>query len=221
MRTVLKHIVANTYKPLLVKYLSKTRVYQYGNLKLEVPPEVFHPGFFFSSQLLLEHVSRSNLYGCSFLEPGAGSGLISFYAAQNGAKVTATDINPVAIEYLYKNSKRNGIDIRIIPSDMFNSIPKEKFDIIAVNPPYYRKDPETWKDHSWYCGKNGEYFSGLFSELHDYIHKDTMVFMVLCDGCDIEMIRSSADTNNFSLKLALTRHSILEKNFIYKIESRS
>lgn len=220
MRTVLKHIVANTYKPLLVKYLSRTRVYRYGNLKLEVPPQVFHPGFFFSSQLLLEYVSRLKLNGHSFLEPGAGSGLISFYAAQNGARVTATDINPVAIEYLHKNSKKNKVDIRVIQSDLFDRIPKEQFDIIAINPPYYRKDPETWKDHAWYCGKNGEFFSRFFNELSYYIHKDSITLMILSEGCDLKMIRSSAERNNFSLNLVLTRQNILEKNFIYKIEKQ-
>lgn len=220
MRTVLKHIVANTYKPLLVKYLSRTRVYRYGNLKLEVPPQVFHPGFFFSSQLLLEFVSRLKLNGYSFLEPGAGSGLISFYVAQNGARVTATDINPVAIEYLHKNSKKNKVDIRIVQSDLFDSLPKEQFDIIAINPPYYLKDPETWKDHAWYCGKNGEYFSRFFNDLSYYIHKDSITLMILSEGCDLKMIRSSAERNNFSLNLVLTRQHILEKNFIYKIEKQ-
>jgi release factor glutamine methyltransferase len=36
------------------------------------------------------------------LELGAGSGLIAIKAAKEGALVTATDINPVAIEYLHK-----------------------------------------------------------------------------------------------------------------------
>lgn len=187
---------------------------------LEVPPQVFHPGFFFSSQLLLEYVSRLNLRGSSFLEPGAGSGLISFYAAQDGARVTATDINPVAIEYLLKNSEKNNVDIRVIHSDLFDCIPKEQFDIIAINPPFYRKDPETWKDHAWYCGKNGEYFSELFNDLSHYIHKDSITLMVLCDGCDLKMIRASAERNNFSLNLVLTKQNILEKNFIHKIEKQ-
>ncbi|HMU47005.1 MAG TPA: methyltransferase, partial [Chitinophagaceae bacterium] len=166
------------------------------------------------------YVSSLSLNGYSLLEPGAGSGLISFYASQNGARVTATDINPVAIEYLQKNSKKNNVEIRVIQSDLFDSIPKEQFDIIAINPPYYRKDPETWKDHAWYCGKNGEYFSRLFNDLSYYTHKDSITLMVLCEGCDLKMIRSYAERSNFLLTLVLTKQNILEKNFIYKIEKQ-
>jgi release factor glutamine methyltransferase len=100
LRTVLKHIVAYTYKPLLVKYLSKTRVYNWEDIKLLIPPEVFHPGFFTSTQLLLQYLKRFSLNERSFLELGAGSGLIAIYAAKKGAMVTATDISPVAYEYL-------------------------------------------------------------------------------------------------------------------------
>src|SRR6476620_8158278 len=139
MNTALRHIVAHTYKPLLVKYLSKTRIYRYKDIRLSVAPEVFHPGFFSSTQLLLQYISKLPLQGKRFLEPGCGSGLISILAAKNGAMVTATDINPVAVEYLKKNSSQNKVDLEIIRSDLFNNIPEQQFDIIAINPPYYKK----------------------------------------------------------------------------------
>src|SRR4029079_10565830 len=109
MNTALKHIVAHTYKPLLVKYLSKTRVYRYKDIRLSIAPGVFHPGFFFSTQLLLQYISKLPLQGKRFLELGCGSGLISIAAAKMGAMVTATDINPLATEYLKENSRRNNV----------------------------------------------------------------------------------------------------------------
>jgi release factor glutamine methyltransferase len=219
LRTVLKHIVGHTYKPLLVKYLSKTRVYQYKELSLAIPPQVFHPGFFSSTRLLLEEVTRLPLEGQRLLELGAGSGLIAIAAAKRKAVVTATDINPVAVEYLHRNSQENNVQLEIIRSDLFTAIPPQQFDIIAVNPPYYRKKAQTWYDHAWYCGENGEYFSNLFRQLREYIHPATIVLMVLCDGCDREMIGAAAVKNDFDLRLRLTRQSLLEKNFIYKIEN--
>ena len=105
MKAALKYIVAHTYKPLLIKYLSKIRIYKYEDIELEISPEVFHPGFFFSTSILLNLVKQLPLQGKSFLEPGCGSGLISIYAARKGAMVTATDINPVAIEFLKKNAR--------------------------------------------------------------------------------------------------------------------
>lgn len=221
MRTVLKHIVANTYKPLLVRYLSKTRTYRYGSIRLEIPPQVFHPGFFFSTQLLLRYISTFPLQNKSFLELGAGSGLISIYAAKKGADVTASDISPIAIEYLHINKTNNNAAIEIVQSDLFEKISSKKFDTIAINPPYYKKQPQTLPDHAWFCGENGEYFSGLFSQLHAYIHEQTEVIMVLCDGCDMEMIERIAGENNFRLALLQTKQNMLEKNFIYKIEKQN
>ncbi|MBC7874672.1 MAG: methyltransferase [Ferruginibacter sp.] len=217
MRTVLKHIVANTYKPLLVKYLSKTRLYHYDDICLEIPPQVFHPGFFSSTQLLLRSINRLSLHKKTLLELGAGSGLIAIQAAKKGALATATDINPVAIEYLGINSVQNKVNLEIILSDHFDGIPVQPFDIIAINPPYYKKQPQTWIDHAWYCGEKGEYFSRLFSQLAGYMHRDTVILMVLCDGCDIPMIEALALSNAFHLQLVHTKQSMLGKNFIYKI----
>jgi len=218
MKTVLKHIVAFTYKPLLVKYLSKIRIYNYENIQLEISPEVFHPGFFFSTKLLLKYIKQLSLRGKRLLEPGCGSGLISIYAAREGAIVTATDINPVAIEFLKKNSRINGVDITIIDSDHFQNLPIQPFDIVAINPPYYRKEPLTAQDYAWHCGENGEYFTKLFKGLKNYLHPASEVYMVLFDGCDVEMISNIAMENDFTIHCVLTAGNLLETNFIYKIE---
>lgn len=218
MKAALKHIVAQTYKPLLEKYLSKTRMYKYGNIKLEIPPQVFHPGFFCSTRLLLNYIKQLPLNGKSFLEPGCGSGLISIYAAKKGANVTATDINPVAIEFLLKNSKQNNVKLEIIQSDLFRDIPEQQFGIIAINPPYYKKQPKTARDYAWYCGENGEYFEKLFTKLNNYIHPRSQVLMVLFDGCDMKMINDLAGQKGFFLECVQTKQTLLEKNFIFKIE---
>lgn len=218
MNTVIKHIVAYTYKPMLVKYLSKTRHYRYKNLRLEIAPEVFHPGFFFSTQLLLQYVSKLMLQQKDVLELGCGSGIISMVAAEKGAIVTATDINQVAVAFLKNNCLRNNLQLHVFKSDLFEAIPEKQFDIIAINPPYYKKDPVTIQDYAWYCGAAGEYFAKLFKTIHRYIHAGTHILMVLFDGCDMEMIHGFAAANNFTLKCVLSKKNMLEKNFIYKIE---
>ena len=219
MKLLLKHIVARTYKPLLAKYLSKTRMYSYGNIRLEIPPQVFHPGFFFSTRLLLRYISALPLQGQRFLELGAGSGLISIYAAKNGAEVTATDINPVAVECLRRNCDQNKVKPEIILSDLFADIPGHSFDIIAINPPYYKKQPQTMADHAWYCGENGEYFEQSFAKLGKYIHKTSIVLMVLSEECDIDMISEIASSHNFYMQKKITKKSVWEHLYIYQIIS--
>jgi len=218
MKGLFKYIVQRTYKPLLVKYLSGTKMYSYKNIRIEVPPEVFHPGFFFSTRLLLKYISRLPLGGKTFLELGAGSGLISVYSALQGAKVTASDINPVSVKALKKNRSLNQTNFRILLSDLFENIPEEPFDIVAINPPYYKKRPVSNLDYAWYCGEEGEYFRVLFKGLQKYIHGTSEVLMVLCDGCDLEMIKGYAASNLLQMNCILSKSNLLEKNFIFRIE---
>lgn len=220
LNTAFRHIVARTYKPLLVKYLAKTRMYRYKDIRLAIAPEVFHPGFFFSTQLLLQYVNSMPLNGKKFLELGCGSGLISIVAAKNGALVTASDINPVAVDFLARNSKENNVEMEIIGSDLFDDIPKQSFDIIAINPPYYKKKPVTPKDHAWFCGEHGEYFSKLFDTLPGYINTGTEIIMVLIEHCDMEMITGFAKKNGFTLRSVYSKKNILEKILIFKIEKQ-
>ena len=220
MNTAIRHIVSRTYKPLLVKYLSKKRIYKYEDIRLEIAPQVFHPGFFFSTQLLLQYIKKIPMYGKRFLELGCGSGLISIIAAKQGAAVTATDINLIAIEFLKENSIRNKVNMELIQSDLFKNVPGQQFDIIAINPPYYKKQPLTAKDYAWFCGEKGEYFSSLFSTLTDHIHSDTEILMVLSDGCDMEMITGYVELHGFGLNCVYSRKNIFETNFIFKIVKR-
>ncbi|MBA2746255.1 MAG: methyltransferase domain-containing protein [Flavisolibacter sp.] len=221
MKEIIKYIVGKTYKPLLVKYLSRTRTYTYQNIVLEVPAEVFHPGFFSSTKLLNQQVSKLNLLNKTFLELGAGSGLISFSAIRKGAIVTSTDINPVAVQYMKINAARMGMHPVIIHSDLFSRIPLQQFDVIAVNPPYYKKHPKSFRDHAWYCGVQGEFFKGFFSGLKYYTHEKTIVYMVLNDDCDMQLIKANAELNGFSLEMMFKARNLVETNFIFKILSHA
>lgn len=218
MRSAIKYFADVVYKPFLKKYLSKTRHYKYKGIELIVPTEVFHPAFFFSTKILLRHVSHLSLEQKTFLELGAGSGLISIFAATQKAIVTASDINPVAIQYLKKNSEVNHVYLTIIHSDLFQNIQPQHFDFIIINPPYYKKQPKNYKDYAWYCGENGEYFYNLFSTLACYINVNSSILMILSDACDFEMIETIASQNNFKLNCVHSEKNLLEKNFIYEVE---
>jgi release factor glutamine methyltransferase len=217
MRKLVKHIVGSTYRPLLVRYLSKTRTYSCKGITLQIPPDVFHPGFFSSTGLLLRYIMKDALSEKTVLELGAGSGLLSIYAARKGAAVVATDISPAATECVRSNALENRVEIQVIHSDLFDRIPRQAFDLILINPPYYKRNPSSVYDYAWYCGENGEYFQKLFSGLSGYIRRESHVLMVLCDGCDLQMIRALAKENSFHLQCVHTSRTMIEKNYIFKI----
>ncbi len=218
MNKIVKLLSKRTVYPLVKKYLSSTRIYNYKGLKLTIPPQVFHPGFFFSSKLMLQYVLTLKLQGKNLLELGAGSGLTSFMAAKKGAVVTATDINKIAIQQLQANQQANNIFFTTIMSDLFDSIRAQQFDVIAINPPYYKKDPTSEADFAWYCGENGQYFSKLFANLKRYLHAGSEVIMILCDECDMAMIEKIAGQDKFKLHLVKKYIKFSEVNYIFKIE---
>jgi release factor glutamine methyltransferase len=219
MQSLVRHIIRYTYKPLLERYLSRPRQYSYKGLVLDIPPEVFHPRFFGSTGLLLRHLQKLEVKAKTVLELGAGSGLLSMVAARKGALVTATDINRTAIRYLLSNKVRNGVALSVIQSDLFQAIPQQCFDVVLINPPYYRGQPRTEKDYAWYCGENGDYFEALFQGLAHYTRKDSKVYMTLCEGCAIEWICERAGSYGWTLQCVHTRLNLVERHYLFQLKN--
>ena len=217
MNRTLKYILSRTYQPVVSRYLRKTRIFRYGDLRLTIPKGVFHPGFFRSTKILLKYLEGLPLAGKRFLELGAGNGLISLAAAKRGAIVTATDINANAVNSLQENSRANQLPIEIIHSDLFADIPHQRFDIVAINPPYYKKDPESPEEHAWYCGTEGQYFQKLFEQIGAYLHSESIVLMILSEECDLEMIRRIATEHEYNLTKVLEKKVLSERLYIFRI----
>jgi release factor glutamine methyltransferase len=213
----LRLLLRVVYKPLLEFYLRKSRPFSFKGLRLEIEPEVFHPGFFFSSKVMLRFIDTLSLKNTKVLELGSGSGILSLYCAKLGAKVTACDISKKAVNNTIKNRDLNGLEMEVYHSDLFSSLPQQTFDIILVNPPYYKKKPDSEAEHAWYCGENGEYFENFFSGLNTHTNQDSVVYMVLSDGVDLEMIENFAGKRNFICELVYSEYNLVEHVFVLSI----
>lgn len=198
-------------------YSAKERSYSYKGINVRVMPGVFHPGFFFSTKLLIEYISKIDLKDKNVLELGAGSGLISIYCARQNAKVTASDINPTAIKNIIKNSVLNDVKLEVIESDLFDKIKPQLFDYIIINPPYFPKNPKNEKELAWFCGNDFEYFRKLFVQLNDYKTKETFVLMILSEDCDLQRITSIASENGYGLNIIFQKKVFGEANYIFRI----
>lgn len=158
-----------------------------------------------------------SLTGKSFLELGCGSGIISIVAAQNGAITTAIDINNEAVLITRVNARNNKADIEVVQSDLFSGLAQRLFDIIVINPPYYKKNPTNNSDAAWYAGENFEYFQKLFSQIDQHTHSNSIVLMVVSeDVCWNELVHLAA---SYHITFSLVREKIIcfEKNFIYRL----
>jgi release factor glutamine methyltransferase len=217
MRRIIKGIVNRTWKPYVEWYLRAPRDFNYKNYSVEIIPGVFHPGFFFSTKLFISFLEKENLSGKNFLEMGCGSGLVSIVVAGQNAKVTAADIFPLAVACTEKNAQKNHAAITVFQSDLFESIPSQQFDIIAVNPPYYKKTPASPDQFAWYCGENLEYFTRFFLQAKRFVHDSSRIFMVLSDECDLMGIRAIAEKNGWIWEVAQTKRTAWETGCIFNI----
>jgi release factor glutamine methyltransferase len=200
-------------------YLSKPRDFKYRDINITVSPGVFHPGFFFSTQLILEFLATQGLKGKKFLELGSGSGLISIYASKKGADVTATDINKKAVKNTTVNSVKNQVKITAIESDLFDNIPVAAFEWIVINPPYYPVNPKTEEEHAWNCGEHHQYFERLFASIAKYVNSNSKILMILSDVCDLHKIFSIADANGFSFEKIMERKVWADgRNYLYWVK---
>lgn len=217
MRRIIKGIVNRTWKPLVKNYLEKPRVFTYKKISVDVPPGVFHPGFFFSTKLMISFLEKIELSGKNVLEMGSGSGLISIYMAKRNASVTACDIAPAAETATRRNAERNQVRITSVQSDLFASVPPQKFDTIVVNPPYYKKNPASAEEMAWYCGENLGYFHRFFQQAKTFMHSGSNILMVLSDECDIEGISEIANEKRLSFIQVFEKKTAWETGFIFNI----
>lgn len=220
MRTALKFLSSFTWQPVVRRKISKTQIFRHGNLTLVIPPGVFHPGYFFSTKILLRFLDTLTLRDKKLLELGCGSGLLALSAAQKGATVTASDINPTAVETLRKNAATNTIDIRVMHSDLFGAFGDEQFDVILVNPPFFPKNPVAEADYAWYCGAQYEYFQRLFSTGPPFLGKDGILYMILSEDCDHQRILGMAATQGWKNTIVYEKRNAWEKNTIYTFQTR-
>ena len=198
-------------------YLSKPRWYKYQGVQVKILPSVFHPGYLLSTKILLKYLLQFDLLDKKVLELGAGSGMISLFAARNGAVVTASDINPLAIESIQTSLEKNKLNGSLLLSDLFQNIPIQIFDFVLINPPYYPKTPQNFQEMAFFCGANFEYFEKLFQQMGDYMNEHSKVLMILSEDCDIDKITAIASINHFELNVVHKTKTLGELNFIFEI----
>jgi release factor glutamine methyltransferase len=219
MRKLFKRVSSRVLIPITQWYLRKKRSFRYQNISFTILPGVFHPGLFGSSKFLLHYLNEIQVSGKTFLDVGTGSGAIAIMAVKRGALVTAIDLSKLAVENALLNAKQNNVDVDVVHSDLFSSVPRTTFDFVFINPPYYPQTPVSESELAWYCGDNFQYYHSLFSTMADFIHSQTMIVMVLSQGCDIDKIFKIAATHKFRFEV-LREKSVLfdEKNFLFEVK---
>lgn len=111
-----------------------TRRQEFWDRPFHVTPAVLIPRP--ETELLIEQAMGLEPRPNSVLDLCTGSGCVAItLALELGAGVTATDIDPAALEVARGNARSLGARVRFVETDLAAGV-EERFDLITANPPY-------------------------------------------------------------------------------------
>ena len=157
-----------------------------NDVSVNIQPYMFPPmsPYSYSTRVLLDNMSIED--GQRVLEVGIGCGILSVFAAKQGAYVEGVDIVPECVEYASTNALVNGVEDRtkFYYSDMFSEV-KGKYDKIICNLPILEGElPDD--DPRWYSlfDPGFRFHHILFDEGRDYASSIILAHANLTDKDD-------------------------------------
>jgi release factor glutamine methyltransferase len=158
------------------------------------PGEVYAPSD--DSFLMISAIPTGNLAGKSVLDLGTGSGILGLYCALQGALVTLSDIDGIALQHAREAAKSLGVDLGTTESDLFSKV-RESFDLVLFNPPYLPS--VTVKDRVIDGGLMGaDVIRRFMLELPNHLKKDGTALMLVSSVNDIPSLVQEYSEFEFS-----------------------
>lgn len=186
-------------------------------IDIDTADEVYNPSD--DSYMLLRIVEVAR--GETFLEVGAGTGLIAIHAAKMGANVTATDVNPHAVELTRRNAARNQVRIQVLQSDLFDKV-NGYFDVIAFNPPYLPSDSSStsWIERSWSGGEKGsEILVSFLEQAWRHLAPGGRIYMVLSSLTGLTSVLKAAK-ERYESEMLEEQRMFFESMFAYRFRAK-
>ena len=220
MRTLYQTLLLPFYRAWALRYVTRARTWSWGTLRLQVPVGVFHPGIYFSTPIFLRFLGKIPLKGAKVLDVGTGSGVLALFAAQQGATVTAIDINPLAVDTARANAAANGLSLQVVHSDLMEALPAATFELVLINPPYYPRLAANDAEYAFFAGEQLEYFDKLFQQLPAFSTEHTKTWLILSEDCDWSAIHRKAALHGFSMDIMHRRKKLGELFFVAEARAR-
>jgi release factor glutamine methyltransferase len=161
---------------------------EYKGIHYQTHPKVYEPAedtFLFAENLQVKRQDR-------VLEIGTGTGIIAIIVSRKCRNVTATDVNPHAIDCALKNIINNkAYNVELKKGDLFEPVKNEKFDLILFNTPYLpTSEEEKFDDEleaAWDGGEDGRKIIDQFLEvLPDHLNPNGRVQLVQSSLSDVD-----------------------------------
>jgi release factor glutamine methyltransferase len=199
----------------------RTRITQAAGFRLTVPPTVFHPRYFLSSECFAEFISHLDLSGKRVVDVGTGSGILALAAARAGAEnVIAADINPNAAVTAGENARANGVgdQVSALCSDLLSALaPRPLFDVILSSPPKHAGEPRDLADRGWHAGPRYRDVAALFDQSRARLKPEGRLYVMVSSDTDLDLFGKLIDRAGFRAELAHERSIFIESFIIYEL----
>ncbi|MCE5214006.1 MAG: class I SAM-dependent methyltransferase [Methanobacterium sp.] len=161
---------------------------EFKDIKYQTHPQVYQPAE--DTYLLAENLQVEKR--SMVLEIGTGTGIIAIIAAKEAQMVTATDVNPYALDCAVKNIVTNKtFNIELRKGNLFEPVEDEKFDLILFNTPYLPSDDNEKVydelEKAWNGGVDGREVIDIFiKDVKDHLNPGGKVQLVQSSLSDSE-----------------------------------
>ncbi len=200
---------------------SWTQTSKAAGFRLTVPPTVFHPGLFISSEAFAKFIGGLDLSGKTVAEVGTGSGILALAAARAGAgRVVAADINPNAAISAAENARANGYGGRVLGlcCDLLSGIaPQPLFDAILSSPPKHTGRPRDLADAGWHAGAGNANFADFFEQAKLRLKPDGRMYLMISSHSDLDFYGRQIARAGFRAKLAMVHPIYFESFLLYEL----
>ncbi|MBS3072589.1 50S ribosomal protein L11 methyltransferase [Candidatus Pacearchaeota archaeon] len=180
MVTTIPQITQDFVKMIGTKAREGTYRVDINGIVIDVFHYIFPPQSPFSESTRTVYDQFGHLDGQNVLDIGTGTGIQAIQACLAGAEeVDAVDIYDNAVECAKHNVNLNGLDskIKVWQSDLFNSIPQKRYDLVIANLPILDAVESDKRLHSLFDPQFA-YHERLFKESPQYLSGSGRV--VLC-----------------------------------------
>lgn len=188
-----------TTRPYLEKVIAHTEPYDvdvFGK-PITVFPGVMSPKYDWAGLFMIDAIPH-DFSGLDVLELGAGSGLVSVFVGLRGARsVTATDVNPIAVENTRFNLEKFAIPNALaLLSDVFTQVPPRKFDSIIFNLPYHDGIPANDLEKG-VIDADYNALTKFFAGVGAFLRDDGMMYVGFSRSGNIKRFRAEMEKNGY------------------------
>lgn len=151
--------------------------------------------------------------GARVLDMCTGSGAIALSIAlyRPDAVVTASDISVNALHVAQKNADMTNAKAQFVLSDLFESLPKQKYDLITINPPYLTEEDmlvlqrEVQKEPALalFGGEDGlDFYRRIAKDIYRYLEKGGFALLEVGMGqaMDVLMLLKNEHTLEYGIE---------------------